>query len=419
VSFLNVVEIESALAGLAAQYPAQATLLTLPFPTAEGRTSHALRIGTANHCPSVGVLIVSGMHARERGGPDTCVYFAADLLEAHSLGAGLTYGGTAFTAQQVRSIVERMHVVVFPSVNPDGIHYAQTVNVWWRKNRNPANGPGDRTGVDVNRNFNFLWDLGAFTPTARANQTLGSDDPASYQYHGTSPFSEAETSNVRWLFEQHPNIVRFVDIHSYGGDILYPWGDDDNQWANLDMNFNNSGWNGQRGDHGSGYGEYINKCDRDHHILIGQQMGGAIAGVRGETYPVDQAFMLPSYGTPYPASGTSTDWAYVRHLHFVSDRKVFAFGIEFNRNKADQFFVTWENMQPIIRDVDAGLVRLCLTAAPRFVLDPIFCSPLTWARDNILHRILPPQLRRPYGTWGRIRHVGGTILYALAKPFRR
>ena len=47
MTFLNVVEIESALSGLAAAYPNTSRLITLPNATAEGRTSHALMIGTA------------------------------------------------------------------------------------------------------------------------------------------------------------------------------------------------------------------------------------------------------------------------------------------------------------------------------------------------------------------------------------
>ena len=43
MSFLNVVEIESALIGLASSYPSVTQLITLPYFTVEGRQSHALR----------------------------------------------------------------------------------------------------------------------------------------------------------------------------------------------------------------------------------------------------------------------------------------------------------------------------------------------------------------------------------------
>ena len=54
MSFLNVVEIESALSALASTYPNTSRLIILPFGTAEGRRSHALVIGTGSRCPAAG-----------------------------------------------------------------------------------------------------------------------------------------------------------------------------------------------------------------------------------------------------------------------------------------------------------------------------------------------------------------------------
>ncbi|PYJ92866.1 MAG: hypothetical protein DME62_11045 [Verrucomicrobia bacterium] len=157
MSFLNVVEIESALIGLASSYPSVTQLITLPYFTVEGRQSHALRIGTGP-CRRSAVLIISGAHAREWGGPDICINFAADLLEAYSLGTALIYGGTAYSAAEIKSIIERLDVIVFPDVNPDGRNYSQNTYPMWRKNRNPASsgGQASKIGVDPNRNYDFL-----------------------------------------------------------------------------------------------------------------------------------------------------------------------------------------------------------------------------------------------------------------------
>ena len=260
MTFLNVVEIESALIGLAGTYPAISSLITLPHLTAEERRSHALWIGAGSGCRDAAILVISGAHAREWGGPDLCIEFATDLLEAYTHGTGLVYGGTSYSASQVRAILERTEVIVFPDINPDGRHYSQTVFAMWRKNRNTASSGGmaSRIGVDVNRNYDFLWDFNtAFAPGAQAGGTLASTDPASDLFHGTSAFSEPETKNVRWLFDQYPQINWFVDVHSYGGDILHAWGDDTNQSTDLAKNFTNAAWNGQRGLPGDAYGEYI------------------------------------------------------------------------------------------------------------------------------------------------------------------
>jgi murein tripeptide amidase MpaA len=289
MTFLNVVEIESALSGLAATYPSLCKLITLPHLTAEKRQSHALLIGTGTRCPEAGVLIISGAHAREWGGPDICINFATDLLEAYTLGTGLVYGGTSYTASEIKSIVERVDVIVFPDINPDGRHYSQTTFAMWRKNRNTASSGGVATkiGVDVNRNYDFLWDFNtAFAPGAQAGGTLASTSPSSDLFHGTAPFSESETKNVLWLIERYPHINWFMDIHSYGGDILHAWGDDSNQSSDPSKNFTNPAWNGQRGLPGDTYGEYIGACDLATVASAGNAMSAAIAGVRGETYAV-------------------------------------------------------------------------------------------------------------------------------------
>jgi murein tripeptide amidase MpaA len=420
MSFLNVVEIESALSALASAYPNTSRLITLPFATAEGRRSHALVIGTGSRCPAAGVLIVSGTHAREWGGPDICINFAADVLEAYSLGTGVAYGGTSFSAADIKSIIERVDVFVFPDLNPDGRHYSQTAVSTWRKNRNPASsgGQASKIGVDLNRNYDFLWDFNtSFSPVAQAGGTLASTNPASDLFHGTSPFSEPETRNVQWLFEQFPQIGYFIDVHSYGGDILHAWGDDTNQSDSLDKNFTNPAWNGQRGVPGDAYGEYISPCDLGRVASVGNAMSAAIAGVRGETYAVAQAFFLPSWGSTYPTSGASDDWATSRYFANPAKKKVRAYTLEFNR--VHTFFPTWAEMEPIIRDIDAGLVSLCLSAVPFMALPPWVCTLKRLITEGIWHRVFPPELWGPYGPWGRIRRVFELVFHPIVAPIVR
>jgi len=401
MSFLNVIEIESAIQGLAASYPAITKLITLPYATAEGRQSHALQIGVGGACPNLAVLIVSGTHAREWGGPDICVNFAADLLKAYSNNSGLSYGGKSFTATQIASIVKRLTLIVFPDLNPDGRNFSQTSYSWWRKNRNPASstpGVAASIGVDLNRNYDFLWDFPtAFSPALNPEITLASNQPSSDLFHGTAPFSEPETRNVRWLFKQYPTIVRFVDIHSYGGDILYPWGDDENQTNTSSMNFTNSAWNGTRGLAGDQYREYITQPDLDRLLALAGSMSGAIAAVRGENYALGQSFNLPSWGTTYPTSGASDDWAFSRRYRSTK-ASTFAFAVEFNRTKT--FFPTWAEMELIIRDMSAGLVQFSLDAVPRFWRPWIWCVIFQWLY-RLWKRLWPWELWGPYGPWER------------------
>jgi murein tripeptide amidase MpaA len=148
--YLNVTEVESGLAGLAGAYPALTEIITLPNTTHEGRTSHALRIGTGSAASKDGVLFIGGVHAREWGSCEICLNFATDLLEAYTLGTGLVYGGKSFTAAEIQAVVEGLNLFVFPLVNPDGRHHSQNVVPLWRRNRNPADSGGnpDCIGVD-------------------------------------------------------------------------------------------------------------------------------------------------------------------------------------------------------------------------------------------------------------------------------
>src|SRR4029453_9546121 len=83
MTFLNVVEIESALVALRNAYPSLAELIPLPNETYEHRQSNALLIrGSPWFECRPAVVFISGVHAREWGGPDILVNLATDLLEA-------------------------------------------------------------------------------------------------------------------------------------------------------------------------------------------------------------------------------------------------------------------------------------------------------------------------------------------------
>ncbi|RAL67161.1 hypothetical protein DID88_007939 [Monilinia fructigena] len=128
--------------------------------------------------------------------------------------------------------------------------------------------------VDLNRNFDFLWDLNKFAPSVRND--VASADPASVVFHGTAAFSEPETQSVKWVMDTYSKVRWFVDLHAYAGDILYSWGSDTNQASYPHMNFLNSSYDAVRGivtdtpGSGSAYGEYTpnaefttNKAARD------------------------------------------------------------------------------------------------------------------------------------------------------------
>ena len=81
-------------------------------------------------------------------------------------------------------------VCVCDQVNPDARYVTETYPwTYWRKNLNPVrsgNCNSDDIGVDLNRNYDFMWgDLDG-----------ASDDECDSTYHGRSPHSEPETRAV-------------------------------------------------------------------------------------------------------------------------------------------------------------------------------------------------------------------------------
>ena len=236
--YLSSAAIEDGLEYLEATYPSICQRIRLPEASIEGRTIHAVKIASGRGERN-GVLFTGGVHARELINPDLLVSLALRLCQAYTSGSGLSFGPKSYSNAQVQLIVDSLDVFFFPLVNPDGRVWVQSPagDEMWRKNRNPN--PGEPCmGVDVNRNFEFLWRSGIGT----------SPDSCSNVFKGGEAFSEPETRNVRSMLDDYPNIGYFVDVHSYSELILYPWGDDDNQTMDPSQNFQNPAYDGRRGD---------------------------------------------------------------------------------------------------------------------------------------------------------------------------
>lgn len=184
-SLLSVQEIESGFQALATTYGFET--FDAPFKTYEGRTVFGGRIGGANGTCSDAyrVFINAAIHARERGASDGLLYFVSDLLYADKNNVGVTYGRKSYTAADVKKALSA-GLVFIPLSNPDGVAYDQASNSCWRKNRNPkssSKGVPDSIGVDLNRNFDFLWDFEkTFAPSA--SSSVASTNPSDETFHG-------------------------------------------------------------------------------------------------------------------------------------------------------------------------------------------------------------------------------------------
>jgi len=164
--------------------------------------SYVLKPPAAGTAEVPQILITAMTHAREPAGMTVSLFFVGRTLERYSRGDP--------TAMY---LLDNREIWVLPFVNPDGwVAIERTKNRWIRKNRRPTC-PGRQaqsSGVDLNRNFDYKWELGRST------------DPCREEYGGTAPFSEPETQCIKSLVETH-NFVMAMNFHTYGSMLTYPF----------------------------------------------------------------------------------------------------------------------------------------------------------------------------------------------------
>lgn len=349
-SIMNINEISSAVQALVKTYGV--STVTLPYKTFNGASQVAAFVGAGTDKSAYHLYLSAGMHARERGGPDNLLYWISDLLAASKTGSGLTYGKKTYTNAQVKSVLAA-GIVFFPAVNPDGIAYDQQSGSLWRKNRNTKSGSsGSSIGVDINRNFDFLWN---FRKYFASSESPASTSPSSEAFYGTAAASEPETKNHVSVYDSFPKIRWFMDIHSAAGDILYSWGDDDAQTTNTDMNFMNAAYDGKRGPVGDTvYKEYLPAADNTNIKNVAAKTVAAMKAVGGRSYTA-----MPAVGL-YATSGASDDYAYSRHFANSAKNKVHGYTMEFGYST--NFYPTSSEFNQNILDTNAGFMDWALAA---------------------------------------------------------
>jgi len=195
------------------RYPNITRIYTIGYTTAFHLPILAMRISDN---PQINEdepkLLYNGIHhACELIGPEVCLYLINDLVTK--------YGNDSF----ITSTINNTEIWIVPMVNPDGNYIVESgIDTFWRKNCRDNNGNGiwdPEDGVDLNRNYDFLWELG------------GSPDPNSREYRGPYPFSENETQAIRDLVLSK-KFVFDICYHSSkeqweGEAVYYPW-----RWGN-------------------------------------------------------------------------------------------------------------------------------------------------------------------------------------------
>lgn len=242
-----------------------------------------------------------------------------------------------------------------PLINPDGVNYDQTSNSCWRKNRNPksSGGRAGSIGIDLNRNFDFVWDLSKWASSA--GSSVASDSPSSEVFHGTAPFSEPETQSMKYVLDTYTKVRWFIDLHSYAGDVLYSWGSDTDQSTQPYKNFLNSTYDSLRGitsdSASTRYGEYITADDLNNAKTAATRLGNAMNTAAGNRYTVMQAAYL------YATSGASDDYSFSRHIADPTKNKVYGYTVEFgfgNNQASCPFYPTAAQYTSSLQETNAG-----------------------------------------------------------------
>jgi len=168
------------------------------WETAQGLANRSLFAAEVSTGGSKRDILFMGLHhADEWISLEVVVY----LLRYVLLNAG--------NDSRVDAILARANLWFVPLVNPDGFEYARLNDSLWRKNRRDN---GDGTfGVDLNRNYGYMWGSGGFGTSTNDSE-----------YRGTGPFSEPESRAIRDLALAHPPVLS-ISYHSAGQWVLYPW----------------------------------------------------------------------------------------------------------------------------------------------------------------------------------------------------
>ena len=222
------------------------------------------------------IFFASAIHAREPISLEVVMGFLEDFFE--------NYGSDP----EINSFVENNQIWFIPLINPDGHKLVyEELHLSHRKNMRDNNEnflPDYSTtdGVDLNRNFGYVWG---------SNGT--SSNYISSIYNGPEPWSEVEVQYLRDLIQER-KFWAGSTYHSQGEWILYP------------------------------LGHLPGVCSYDHEIMgdLAETMAATIPKIHNPgNYTPAQAV---NFG--YTCQGTMGDWSY-------AEERVFGYTIEL----ADEF----------------------------------------------------------------------------------
>ncbi len=199
-------EAMSTLSQIHDQYPGLVTDTFSIGTTWESRTIYAVKVTADPFGDNPVFWYNTAIHAREPGGVSVGIGFIDFLTRSYGKNPEVTY------------LLNNRLLFYVPVANPDGYTYNEVSDGYWRKNKRDNNNDGQFSenddGVDLNRNFGYMWG---------ADDNGSSPNPGSQVYRGPAPFSEPETQAYREKFNELEPAIG-LDMHTYSNLILWPWG---------------------------------------------------------------------------------------------------------------------------------------------------------------------------------------------------
>ena len=206
--FRTVDQVQREMFDLQARYPdlVQVEDIGDSYEKTAGKGGHdilAMRITSpkGGQAPKPTTAWVGATHPTETANPELLMRWVRRTLEGYGTDADTT------------ALLDGRTIAIVPMVNVDGHAMVEegyrTGDHGLQSKRKNTHGP---YGTDINRNYDFEWDGVGSSP-----------DPKSSRYRGTHPASEPETQAIQgWLQRVRPSV--FIDWHSPGKNVLYPWG---------------------------------------------------------------------------------------------------------------------------------------------------------------------------------------------------
>lgn len=271
-------EILTILNQTANNHPDIAQVITIGT-TVEGRPIRGLEISDNPGVPEdePAIQFNAQHHAREVA----TSHIVVDLIQHLTDNYGID--------SEVTDWVNNYKTICIPMVNPDGVQYVFTSDDFWRKNRKNNPGcSGSGVGIDLNRNYPYLWGPGCGSSSSCTSST----------YRGPTAGSEPETQAMMALQDEY-HFVMATSYHSYGRFVDYPYACSDGSPA-----------------------ERMPEHGVIHEMMVG--MAGAISSVDSVNYT--------AY-TPVPfggVNGDDTSWYYAH-------KGVYAFIVEAGTSFAPSF----------------------------------------------------------------------------------